>query len=48
MATTEDVLRRETKALLFDLCGTVVDMKPDLILANFAGLAATLAPRGQA
>ena len=48
MATTGDALRRETKALVFDLYGTVVDMKPDLILANFSGLAATLAPRGQA
>lgn len=28
MATTEDVLRRETKALVFDLCGTIVDMQP--------------------
>lgn len=48
MATTEDVLRRETKALVFDLYGTVVDMQLDLILANFPGLAATLAPCGQA
>jgi 2-haloacid dehalogenase len=32
-ATTEDILRRETKALVFDLYGTVVDMQGGLTAA---------------
>ncbi len=36
MATTEDILRRETRALVFDLYGTVVDMQ--------SGLTATVTP----
>lgn len=33
MATTEDILRRETRALVFDLYGTVVDMQSGLTAA---------------
>jgi 2-haloacid dehalogenase len=33
LATTEDILRRETKALVFDLYGTVVDMQGGLTAA---------------
>ncbi|MFN3743567.1 MAG: haloacid dehalogenase type II [Hyphomicrobiaceae bacterium] len=33
MATTEDILRRETQALVFDLYGTVVDMQSGLTAA---------------
>ena len=33
MATTEDILKRETRALVFDLYGTVVDMQSGLTTA---------------
>lgn len=33
MASTEDIIRRETRALVFDLYGTVVDMQGGLIEA---------------